>query len=55
MLGTSYYLMQAVVEAKEGTAVMADSNCALGHGFRTSDDPFPSQNLPIRRISSHLR
>ena len=46
MLGT-YYLMQAVVEAKVGTVVMAGSNCALGHGFRISDSPFPLRYLPI--------
>ena len=46
MSGT-YYLMQTVVEAKAGTVVMVGSHCALGHGFRISDDPFPIQNLPI--------
>ena len=54
MPGT-YYLMQAVVEAKAGTVVMAGSHCALGHGFWISDSSFPIQNLPIRRIASHLR
>ena len=54
MPGTCY-LMQAMVEAKVGTVVMANSHCALGHGFRISDSPFPIQNLPIRRIASHLR
>lgn len=46
MLGT-YYLMQAAVEAGVKTVVMAGSNCALGHGFRISDTPFPLQALPI--------
>ena len=46
MLGT-YYLMQAVVQAEVETVVMAGSNCALGHGFRISDTPFPIQYLPI--------
>ena len=45
MPGT-YYLMQAVVEAKAGTVVMAGCNCALGHGFWISDSSFP-----IRRIA----
>ena len=46
MLGT-YYLMQAAVEAEVKTVVMAGSNCALGHGFRISETPFPIQKLPI--------
>jgi UDP-glucose 4-epimerase len=46
MLGT-YYLMQAAVEAGVRTVVMAGSNCALGHGYRISDTPFPIQSLPI--------
>ncbi|MFC1717887.1 NAD-dependent epimerase/dehydratase family protein [Candidatus Poribacteria bacterium] len=46
MLGT-YYLMQAAVRTKVHTVVMAGSNCALGHGYRISDDPFPIQFLPI--------
>ena len=46
MLGT-YYLMQAAVEAGVRIVVMAGSNCALGHGFRISDTPFPIQTLPV--------
>jgi len=46
MLGT-YYLMQAAAEAGVKTVVMAGSNCALGHGYRISDTPFPYQALPI--------
>ncbi len=46
MLGT-YYLMQAAIRAKVHTVVMAGSNCALGHGYRISGDPFPIQSLPI--------
>ncbi|MEM7029624.1 MAG: NAD(P)-dependent oxidoreductase [Chloroflexota bacterium] len=46
MLGT-YYLMQAAVEADVQTVVMAGSNCALGHGFRISDTPFPFEKFPI--------
>ena len=40
MLGL-YYLMQAAVEAGVGRVVMAGSNCALGHGYRISQTPFP--------------
>lgn len=46
LLGT-YYLMQAAVEAGVKTVVMAGSNCALGHGFRISQNPFPIERLPI--------
>jgi nucleoside-diphosphate-sugar epimerase len=46
MLGL-YYLMQAAVEAGVGRVVMAGSNCALGHGYRISQTPFPLQSLPI--------
>lgn len=46
MLGT-YYLMQAAVRQGVGVVVMAGSNCALGHGFRISDTPFPIKYLPI--------
>jgi len=42
-----YYLMQAAVEAGVGQVVMAGSNCALGHGYRISQTPFPLQALPI--------
>ena len=46
MLGT-YYLMQAAVQADVRIVVMAGSNCALGHGYRISDTPFPVSALPI--------
>ena len=46
MLGT-YYLLQAAVEAGVKSVVMSGSNCALGHGFRISNTPFPIQRLPI--------
>jgi len=46
MLGT-YYLMQAAVEANVKCVIMAGSNCALGHGFRISETPFPISRLPI--------
>lgn len=46
MLGT-YYLMQAAVEADVRIVVMVGSNCALGHGYRISSDPFPVRELPI--------
>ncbi len=46
MLGV-YYLMHAAVEAGVGRVVMAGSNCALGHGYRISQTPFPLRALPI--------
>src|SRR6266446_3550375 len=46
MLGT-YYLMQAAIAAGVERVVMAGSNCALGHGYRISQTPFPFQALPI--------
>jgi nucleoside-diphosphate-sugar epimerase len=46
MLGV-YYLMQAAVEAGVERVIMAGSNCALGHGQRISQTPFPLQALPI--------
>ena len=33
---------------------MAGSNCALGHGFRISDTPFPIESLPIDETPSDL-
>lgn len=46
MLGT-YYLLQSAIRAGVKVFVMAGSNCALGHGYRISKDPFPIQKLPI--------
>ncbi|MBM3222207.1 MAG: NAD(P)-dependent oxidoreductase [Candidatus Tectomicrobia bacterium] len=46
MLGV-YYLMQAAVDAGVQRVIMAGSNCALGHGYRISQTPFPLQALPI--------
>ncbi|MEA3345881.1 MAG: NAD(P)-dependent oxidoreductase [Chloroflexota bacterium] len=46
IMGT-YYLMQAAVQARVKLVVMAGSNCALGHGYRISDKPFPIHYLPI--------
>jgi UDP-glucose 4-epimerase len=46
MLGT-YTLMQAAVAAGVRLVVMSGSNCALGHGYRISQTPFPLQALPI--------
>ena len=43
----AYYLMQAAVQAGVKVVVMAGSNCALGHGYRISDRPFPIHYLPI--------
>jgi nucleoside-diphosphate-sugar epimerase len=42
-----YYLLQAALRADVGIFVMTGSNCALGHGYRISDRPFPFQYLPI--------
>lgn len=42
-----YYLLQAAVEAGVRCVVMAGSNCALGHGYRISQTPFPFRALPI--------
>jgi nucleoside-diphosphate-sugar epimerase len=42
-----YYLLHAAVEAGVPCVVMAGSNCALGHGYRISQTPFPLQALPI--------
>jgi len=42
-----YYLLQACLEADVGIFVMTGSNCALGHGYRISDRPFPFQYLPV--------
>ena len=47
-----YYLLMVAVEKKIKIFVMTGSNCALGHGFRVSDRPFPLQYLPIDE--SHL-
>jgi nucleoside-diphosphate-sugar epimerase len=46
MLGT-YYLLQAAIEAGVRLVIMSGSNCALGHGFRISQTPFPFQALPV--------
>ena len=42
-----YYPLMAAVEKKIKIFVMTGSNCALGHGFRISDRPFPLQYLPV--------
>jgi nucleoside-diphosphate-sugar epimerase len=42
-----YYLLQAALAQNVGTFVMTGSNCALGHGFRIGDKPFPIEYLPI--------
>lgn len=46
ILGT-YYLLQAAMRAGVKVVVMAGSNCALGHGYRISDNSFPIHYLPI--------
>ena len=42
-----YYLLQAALQQDIGIFVMTGSNCALGHGFRISNQPFPVQYLPV--------
>jgi len=42
-----YYLLQAALQKDVGIFVMTGSNCALGHGYRISDRPFPYRYLPI--------
>ncbi|MBN1642380.1 MAG: NAD(P)-dependent oxidoreductase [Anaerolineae bacterium] len=42
-----YYLLQAAIRAGVGVFVMTGSNCALGHGYRISDHPFPFRYLPV--------
>ncbi|MCD6285424.1 MAG: NAD(P)-dependent oxidoreductase [Anaerolineae bacterium] len=46
IMGT-YYLLQAALAAEIGIFVMTGSNCALGHGYRISDTPFPYHYLPV--------
>jgi UDP-glucose 4-epimerase len=46
VMGT-YYLLQAAVQQQIEIFCMTGSNCALGHGYRISDDPFPFQYLPV--------
>jgi len=42
-----YYLLHAALEKDVGIFVMTGSNCALGHGSRISDRPFPFKYFPI--------
>jgi len=42
-----YYLLQAALRKDVRVFVMTGSNCALGHGFRISQRPFPIKYLPI--------
>lgn len=46
IMGT-YYLMRAAVQAGVKVVVMTGSNCALGHCYRISDNPFSIHYLPI--------
>lgn len=47
-----YYLLHAAMEAGIGVFVMTGSNCALGHGYRISDLPFPFEYLPVDEMHS---
>ena len=49
IMGT-YYLLQAALAQDIGIFVMTGSNCALGHGYRISDTPFPYQYLPVDEV-----
>ena len=42
-----YYLLQSALGGDVGIFVMTGSNCALGHGYRISDKPFPFEYLPV--------
>jgi nucleoside-diphosphate-sugar epimerase len=42
-----YYLLQAALAKEIEIFVMTGSNCALGHGYRISDTPFPFRYLPV--------
>jgi len=42
-----YYLLRAALERGVGIFVMTGSNCALGHGYRISNRPFPFRYLPV--------
>ena len=46
IMGT-YYLLQAAQREGTGIFVMTGSNCALGHGYRSGDTPFPFEYLPV--------
>lgn len=46
IMGT-YYLLQAAVQNDVPIFVMTGSNCALGHGYRISNTPFPFTYLPV--------
>lgn len=46
ILGT-YYLLHAALAENIKIFVMTGSNCALGHGYRISDTPFPFRYLPV--------
>ena len=46
IMGT-YYLLRAMVLREVGIIIMTGSNCALGHGYRISNRPFPIEYLPI--------
>jgi nucleoside-diphosphate-sugar epimerase len=46
VMGT-YYLLQTALAKDVEIFVMTGSNCALGHGYRISDTPFPFRYLPV--------
>ncbi len=42
-----YYLLQAALRHDVGIFVQTGSNCALGHGYRISNRPFPFETFPV--------
>ncbi len=42
-----YYLLQAALRNDVEVFVQTGSNCALGHGYRISDGPFPFGSFPV--------
>jgi UDP-glucose 4-epimerase len=46
IMGT-YYLLQAALQKNIEIFVMTGSNCALGHGYRISQRPFPFRYFPV--------
>jgi nucleoside-diphosphate-sugar epimerase len=42
-----YNLLQAALAKDIGIFVMTGSNCALGHGYRISNKPFPVKYFPV--------
>ena len=50
-----YYLLHAAVEAGVRCVVMAGSNCALGHGYRISQTPFPCRRCQLTNVIRRIQ